>query len=119
MRETEKFRSDLGRAAGRTPGGAAAIESLRSFFYKSFPSVGEEAKASLFASYLERRRESPDSALDWLAAVGSVLAMDYDGSALTERDWRDIRDAVALEEEDLDIELLEYVMSLVLDNGAL
>jgi len=119
MRETDKFRADLGRAAGRATGGAAAIESLRSFFYRSFPSVGEEAKSSLFSSYLERRRDSPEAALDWLAGVGSILAMDYDGSSFTERDWRDIRDAVALEEENMDIELLEYVMSLVLDNGAL
>ncbi len=119
MRETDKFRSDLGRTAGRASSGAAAIESLRSFFYRSFPRVGEEAKASLFASYLERRRLSPDSALDWLAGVGSILAMDYDGSSFTEGDWRDIRDAIALEEENLDIELLEYVMSLVLENGAL
>jgi hypothetical protein len=48
-----------------------------------------------------------------------VLMMDYDGTAFSEADWREIRDAVALEEAYLDIELLEYVMSLVLEHGAL
>jgi len=122
MRETDKFRADLDRAARRASGaaqGAARDESLRSFFYRSFPSVGEEAKAALFASYLERRRSSEEEAAAWLAGVGSVLMMDYDDTAFGEGDWREIRDAISLEEDDLDIELLEYVMSLVLEHGAL
>jgi hypothetical protein len=119
MRETDKFRSDLDRAAGRDPSDPTSIESLRSFFYRSFPAIGEETKAALFASYLERRRLSPKAALEWLAGAGSVLAMDYDGTAFTQDDWREIRDAVSLEDETMDIELLEYVMSLVLDHGAL
>jgi hypothetical protein len=113
------FRSDLERAA-RGPGGAkASAESLRSFFYRSFPRIGEEAKSALFASYLERRRDSEEGATAWLAGVGSVLMMDYDGTSFDETDWREVRDAISLEEEDLDIALLEYVMSLVLEHGAM
>jgi hypothetical protein len=119
MRETDKFRSDLERAARGRGGSRASEDSLRAFFFRSFPGVGEEAKSSLFASYLERRRESEEKAADWLACVGSVLMMDYDGAELSAADWRELRDAVALEEEDLDIALLEYVMSLVLDHGAM
>jgi len=51
--------------------------------------------------------------------VGSVLMMDYDGTPFEKADWEDIREAIVLEEESLDIELLEYVLSLVLDHGAL
>jgi hypothetical protein len=121
MQPTDKFRSDLDQAAHRAAGRgeAAEIEALRGFFYRSFPKVGEEAKAALFATYLERRRASvPDAAL-WLGGVGSVLMMDYDGTPFEKADWEEIREAVVLEEEALDIDLLEYVMSLVVDHGAL
>jgi hypothetical protein len=121
MQPIDKFKSDLDNAARRAAGRgeAAEVEALRSFFYRSFPSVGDEAKAALFSSYLDRRRGSAESAADWLAGVGSVLMMDYDGTAFTKADWEDLREAIVLEERDLDIELLEYVLSLVMDHGAL
>jgi len=121
MQLTDKFRTDLDQAAKRAAGrGAAAeIEALRAFFSRSFPKIGDEAKASLFASYLERRRVSPETASAWLGGVGSVLMMDYDGTPFEKADWEDIREAIVLEERALDIELLEYVLSLVLDHGAL
>jgi hypothetical protein len=121
MQPTDKFRTDLDQAARRASGRgeAAEIEALRSFFYRSFPKVGQEAMASLFAAYLERRRSNPETAAAWLSGVGSVLLMDYDGTRFDKADWEELREAIALEEEDIDIELLEYVMSLVLDHGAL
>jgi hypothetical protein len=129
MQPTDKFRTDLDQAARRAAGrGATAeIEALRSFFFRSFPKVGEETKSALFASYLERRRDFAGSAAGgaaeraaaWLAGVGSVLMMDYDGTPFSKADWEDIREAIVLEEQAIDIELLEYALSLVLDHGAL
>jgi hypothetical protein len=121
MQPTDKFRTDLDQAARRAAGRgeAAEIEALRSFFLRSFPKVGDEAKAALFASYLERRRDSAAAASAWLAGVGSILLMDYDGTPFEKADWEDIREAIVLEEKALDLELLEYVLSLVLDHGAL
>ena len=128
MQPIDKFKTDLDQAARRAAGkGAAAeTEALRSFFFRAFPKGGDEVKSSLFASYLERRRASPkadttaaEAAAAWLAGVGSVLMMDYDGTPFEKADWEDIREAIVLEEESLDIELLEYVLSLVLDHGAL
>ena len=54
-----------------------------------------------------------------LPGVGSVLMMDYDGTPFEKADWEEIREAIVLEEENLDLELLEYVMALVVDHGAL
>jgi hypothetical protein len=121
MQPTDKFRTDLDQAARRAAGKgeAAEIEALRAFFYRSFPKVGEETKSALFASYLEKRRDSVEAAAAWLSGVGSILLMDYDGTPFSKSDWIDIREAVVLEEDALDIDLLEYVMSLVLDHGAL
>ena len=45
--------------------------------------------------------------------------MDYDGTSFEKADWEEIRESVVLEEEDMEIYLLEYVMSLVDDHGAL
>jgi hypothetical protein len=125
MQPTDKFRTDLDQAARRAAGRgeAAEIEALRSFFIRSFPKVGDETKAALFSSYLERRRapdpEAAVRATAWLSGVGSILLLDYDGTPFTKSDWEDIREAVVLEEGDLDLELLEYAMSLVLEHGAL
>ena len=129
MRETDKFRTDLGRAEGRLASGGsgaaagggetAALERVRDFFYRSFPRVGEETLAALFAAYAERRRSSPPEGADWLAGVASILLLDYDGYPFERSDWEEIREAIALEEESLDMELLEYAMSLVLDHGAI
>lgn len=121
MQPTDKFRTDLDQAARRAAGRgeASEIEAIRDFFYRSFPKVGEEAKASLFSAYLERRRSAPAAAAAWLAGAGSVLLMDYDGTPFSREDWEDIREAVVLEEERLDLDLLEYVMSLVVEHGAL
>lgn len=121
MRPTEKFRTDLDQAARRAAGRgeAAEIEALRSFFFRSFPKVGEEAKASLFAAYLERRLASPVTASLWLAGIGSVLMMDYDGTSFEKADWEELREAMVLEEDALEMGILEYVLSLVVEHGAL
>jgi len=57
--------------------------------------------------------------MTWLAGVGSIFFMDYDGTPFETADWEEIREAVALEEDKLDMELLQYAMSLVVDHGAL
>ncbi|HET7838417.1 MAG TPA: hypothetical protein VFL04_01570 [Rectinemataceae bacterium] len=120
MQPTDKFRTDIDQALRR--GGAddrARLESLRSFFYRSFPGVSEEAKASLFAAFLEKWRAEPEGAKAWLAGAGSVLFMDYDGTPFSREDWAELREAVSIDAERIDMDLLEYVMTLVLDHGAL
>jgi hypothetical protein len=121
MQPTDKFRTDLDQAARRAAGRGekAEVEALRSFFFRSFPKVGDEARSALFASYLDVRRLSAEKAAAWLAGVGSILLLDYDGTPFTKADWTEIREAIVLEEGSIDLELLEYVMSLVLDHGAL
>jgi hypothetical protein len=121
MMETEKFRRDAEQAAKRASGRGekAADEALRTFFERSFPRLGQESASALFSSYLERKRLSPDKAMDWLGAVASLLLMDYDGTELSREEWIEIREALTLDAESLDMELLTYVMSLVVDHGAL
>jgi hypothetical protein len=120
MQATDKFRSDVDQALRR--GGEAEkarLESLRAFFNRSFPSLSDEAKAALFSVFLDKWRSDKEAATAWIAGAGSVLLMDYDGTPFSKSDWAEIAEAVSLDSEKIDMALLEYVMSLVLDHGAL
>jgi hypothetical protein len=120
MQAVDKFRSDLDRAARKTSGSdSARLESLRLFFLREFPSVSKETMAALFDCFREKWSSGEEGALAWLGAVGSILLQDYDGSPLSTRDWQDLRDALSLGAEEMDLELLGYAMSLVLDHRAL
>lgn len=120
MQATDKFRSDLDLALRRAGSSAEAsrLEALRSHFYSSFRNVPEGTLADLFTAFLAKWREGETKALDWLGGVGSLLLMDYDGTAFSKADWAEIREAVELEQGDIDLDLLTYVMTLVLDHGA-
>jgi len=95
------------------------MEAVREFFFHSFPTVPDEAKAALFTSFLEAWSSSPERATAWLAGVGSILLMDYDGTPFSPEEWADIRDSLSVAQNELDVDLLGYALSLVLDHGAL
>lgn len=121
MQPTDKFRSDLDgalRRAGEVPE-TRKLEALRVFFFSSFRDLPEDLLASLFTSFLERWRGGTEAALTWLAAVGSILLKDYDGTKLSRDDWVEIRDAFSLSAGELDLEILQYAMALVVEHGAI
>lgn len=122
MQPTEKFRSDLDHALRRS--GEASepmkLESLRNYFYGFFrKNVPEETLADLFASFLGKWREDEEKALAWLGGVGSLLLQDYDGTPLSKEDWAGVREAITLDQGSIDLDLLSYVMTLVVDHGAI
>lgn len=121
MQPTDKFRTDVDQALKRSRDGSGRPkpETLRDFFFRYFPGVADETKAGLFASFLETWRDSPERAITWLAGAGSILLMDYDGTPFSPEEWADIRESFVAGQDELDIELLSYAMSLVVDHGAL
>jgi len=120
MQPVDKFRSDLDQATRRAEAaGQGALDALRAFFDREFPAVRGETGDALFAEFAERRRADPEAAAAWLGTVGSIILMDYDGSPLGREDWEGIREAFSAGSEELDLELLTYAMSLVLEHGAL
>lgn len=121
MQPTDKFRTDLDQTLKRSrdSSGAPKPETLRDFFFRYFPRVADETKASLFASFLDAWRRSPERATAWLAGMGSILLMDYDGSPFTREEWAELRESLALAQDELDLDLLSYAMSLIVDHGAL
>ena len=122
MQPNEKFRSDLDQALRRSGGASEPmkLESLRAYFLGFFrKSVPEETLADLFATFQEKWRRDEDKALAWLGGVGSVLLQDYDGTPLSKEDWAGLRESVSLDQGSIDLDLLSYVMTLVVDHGAL
>lgn len=122
MQETDKFRTDLDKAVRRArklPGVPVDPEALREFFYRSFATVPQDSLAALFSCFAGKSVEDEAAALEWLAAVGSILLMDYNEQPLSPEDWREIRDDISLCSDEIDLDLLSYVMTLVVDHGAI
>lgn len=120
MQPVDKFRSDLDQAMRRAGGpGGGEPTPLRAFFDRQFPAVRGETGDALFADFAERMAADPEAAAQWLGAVGSIILMDYDGTPLSRKDWAGLREAFEAGSEELDLDLLTYAMSLVLEHGAL
>lgn len=121
MQPTDKFRTDLDATLRRLEAQTERVrlEAVRSYFYREFPSVTVEVKSALFTTFLEAWRGDQERAKAWLGSVGSILHMDYDGMPMSKEEWTEIRDSVALDAGELDLDLLGYVMALVVDHGAM
>ena len=119
MQAVEKFKSDLDQALRRADSGKPAAAAMRAFFEREFPQVRGETGDALLGDFEEKWRADPAAAAAWLETVGSIIMMDYDGSALSAEDWAGIRESFSAGSDELDLELLTYAMSLVLEHRAL
>ena len=125
MQAIDRLKSDLDdwvRRSGRAPGNRE-FDSLRDTFARSVPKVPGETMAALFTTFLSRYGsggdESSAAAIDWLAGVGSLLLSDYDGTPFSAADWAEIRELLTQDAGDMDMDVLSYVMSQVMDHGGL
>ena len=127
MQAVEKFKSYLDQALRRAGAGAGAgagpgsapPAGLRAFFEREFPAIRGETGDALMADFAEKWRTDPEAAVSWLGTLGTILLQDYDGSPLAREDWIGLREALSAGSGELDIDLLTYAMSLVLEHGAL
>jgi hypothetical protein len=121
MQAIDTFHRDLDAALKRSRGAPEPLrlDALRRFFFEQFRQVPEEALAAFFTTFLEKWRIGEEVALTWLGGVSSLLLMEYDGTAYTREEWSDIKESILVASEEIDLELLSYVMALVLEHGAL
>lgn len=121
MQAIDRFHRDLDAALRRSDGAPEPLklEAMRTFFFGEFRKVPEETLAALFTTFLEKWRAGQDGALAWLRGVSSLLMMEFDGTSFSKEEWADIKESVVLSENEIDLELLSYVMGLVLEHGAL
>lgn len=68
----------------------------------------------------DMKNEPSDTNLDRICSLQAFLDGDQEGlSALSAGDWTNLRDLVDCEAEDLPLDTLESMMSLILEEGAL
>lgn len=121
MQEIDKFKHDMD-AALRRAGSASAEQRLAAAgrcFEDSFRALPSETVAALRSSFEGRFRADEEKATAWLGGMASILLQDYDGTAFEAADWADLKEAADVGADEMDLDLLTYVMGLVLDHGAL
>lgn len=129
MQAIDKLKSDIddwARRSGILSGAKAdtkALDALRSTFGRAVGPVPQETLAAIFASFLSYfGADGPAGAaraLDWLGGVGSLLLMDYDGTAFSRAEWEEIRDIMTLDSGEIDMEILSYILSQVMEHGGI
>ncbi len=115
MKPSDKFRSDLDRWARD----ATDPERVRGLLHKGLPSLPSELIDDLNAAFLEKLRGNPrqaDKAVEWIGTVVSILENDYDGTPLSDADWRELGQIVGAASGELDLDTLTYAMNLVLEH---
>lgn len=122
MQEIDRFRKSLDSTLKRSgpSGEARRLEDLRRFFYGEFRSIPQEALEALFASFEQAwKAQGQERALVWLGGVASLLLQDFDGTDFSREEWADIKESILLAQGELDLDLLTYILTLVLDHKAL
>lgn len=99
------------------------FDALRTIFLRAMGRVPAGTLNAVFTTFLSlysgQGKRSGRAAMDWLGGVGSLLLMDYDGTAFSREEWAEIRDLVTQDSGDIDIDLLTYVLGQVMDHGAI
>ncbi|HAP43002.1 MAG: hypothetical protein A2087_11600 [Spirochaetes bacterium GWD1_61_31] len=125
MLPQEKLKRDLNewfRHNYQTPN-SKDFDALRSLFTRAVRPLPENTANGFFSTFLSRYQAdgqpARSAAIDWLGGVGSLLLADYDGTAFSRQDWTEIRDLVTSDAGDLDLDLLTYILSQVMEHGGI
>lgn len=125
MQAIDKLKSDLDdwtRKAGPSPS-QRDLDTLRTSFSRAVGQVPQETLAAVYASFLSlygaNGPEGRARALTWLGGVGSILLMDYDGTPFSREEWSEIKELLTLDAGEIDMEVLSYALSQVMEHGAL
>ncbi|TFG78902.1 MAG: hypothetical protein E4H20_12370 [Spirochaetales bacterium] len=125
MQAIDKLKSDLDDWERRSTPSAdmKALDGLRLSFSRTVGSVPEETISAIFTSFLglygSVGPRQGAKAIEWLGGVGSLFLMDYDGTPFSKAEWEDIRELVTLDAGEIDMDVLSYILSVVMEHGAL
>ena len=121
MKPSEKSRSDLLRSLAEAE---KAQEKTKSALFKTsverhFGYLPPSTREAIFLSFENKRGENPERAFEWLAVMGGIFLKDYDDSPLSVDEWRELRDILSTDAGELDMDLLSYAMTLIVEHKAL
>jgi hypothetical protein len=128
MTDIDKFFSDADRmvarasATGKTDTQKLAGEITRLFlsWTRDFGELGTNLSAYWLDAYTETlsTEEGRKRAVEWFGSILALLSdcftkdMDF-----SDRDWDEIRDSISDEAENLDMELITSIMTIIVDRG--
>jgi len=121
MKPSEKTRSDLLRSlaeAGGLPERARPAH-FRDSIERHLGFLPASTRDSLIQGFQDRQRTDPARAAVWLEAMTGIFLKDYDGTPLSMAEWQELRDILADDAGELDMDILSYAMTLVMENKAL
>jgi len=125
MQAVDKLKRDLDGWFTRQGGApdSKAYDALRTLYKRALGDIPESTVAAVYTTFLSFFASSGDrsgqKAIDWLGGLGSLLLMDYDGTEFTRAEWVEIREIVTLDSGDIDMDILSYVLTQVLDHGGI
>jgi len=128
MTDIDKFLSDADKlvarasATGKTDTQKLAGEITRLFLIwsRDFGELGTNLSAYWIDEYTETlsTEEGRKRAVEWFGSILALLSdcftkdMDF-----SDRDWEEIRDSISDEAENLDMELITSIMTIIVDRG--
>lgn len=121
MKPSEKTRSDLLRSlseAEKAPGNARPAQ-FRACVDRYFGYLPLSTRETIARSFEERRKSNAEKASEWLLALSGIFLKEYDDSPLAAEDWRELRDIVSMDAGELDMDILSYAMTLIMEHKAL
>jgi len=134
MNDSEKIIADARRIVkheraenGDRYDGYKACEKIADLFAKSNPNMLSLARSVgdyWFSTYINASAnpalEPTDKNLDRLSALQNFIeGLDDDRGILSDEDWQELGQIVRFEAEDMPIDILSSMMSLIVDHGAL
>jgi hypothetical protein len=128
MTDIDKFLSDADRlvarasATGKTDTQKLAGELTRLFLIwaRDFGELGTNLSSYWIGEYTESlsTEEGRKRAVEWFGSILALLSdcftkdMDF-----SDRDWEEIRDCISDEAENLDMDLITSIMTIIVDRG--
>jgi hypothetical protein len=121
MNTSDRILSSLDSSLSRSKrqDGSYDLRGLQASLERAFAGFPRDCAARIVEGFSARLDRDPGSAETWLRSIVSIFAQSYDGFAMPQEDWEWLRDTLSELSGELDLELLSYAMSLVLDQGAL
>ena len=113
MREAEKSRKVLEACLGNK--GASASEC----FARAFGGIPAPLREDLANLFVEKNGFDRAKALEWAGTLATILGGDYDDGLFSLQEWKELSGLISEYAGELDMGLVTYVMSLVVERGAI
>lgn len=128
MTDIDKFFSDADRLVARasSPGSAAAgklgseLSRLFLIWTRDFGDIGTALDAYWTGRYAGTLKDDAGrkAAIAWLGAAVSLLSGCFtSGMDFPDEDWHEIREIISAEAENMDLDLLTSILTVIVDRG--